>query len=109
MGILTVLKRKYIAYKFSSGKLNIIQYIESGQLSEIMSSHVEEGWELSSDYRMFDESFKTWSGKLRKGSISLEVSWEQGSLGEIVGPERVIQPMARKFKLVALKHPRWDA
>ncbi len=106
MGILKSIKKKYVAHKFSSENLNIIQDIQGNTFADILNAYRSDGWELVTDYRDFDTSIGKWQGKLRKGSIVLVVDWNQHELGQVVGPERVILPMSKTFNLQALKQPK---
>ncbi|GLR72203.1 hypothetical protein [Agaribacter marinus] len=106
MGILKSIKKKYVAHKFSSENLNIIQDIQGDTFVDILSAYRCDGWELVTDYRDFDASINKWQGKLRKGSIVLVLDWNQHKLGQVVGPERVIMPLSKAFSLQALKRPK---
>ena len=105
MSFFTKLNQKLVESRFKRKGLNIIQDIPTQQIKDIISSYVDEGWEIGSQYSNKDSLIDSGECAIRRGLSTLLFEWSENCKGSITGPERIVVSIASQNTLTALTSP----
>ena len=106
MDLFIILKRRYIARKFSLKDWRIIQPIPFNVFETLISDYVENGWEIESDYPQLTPDSRKWQCKLRRGSTVLACKWRKNEQGEVVGAARVVDNIGAVLNIPVYSQPQ---
>ena len=107
MSFFTKLNKKLVENRFKRKGLNIIQDIPTEQIEEIISTYVDEGWEIGPQYFNKDTLIDNGECAIRRGQSTLLFEWSENCKGSITGPERIVVSIANQHKLMALEAPQF--
>lgn len=105
--MLKFLGRKYVESKYRRNNLRVIEDIPAKKFGATLQAYTETGWELTDNYRSFNEDRERWRCKLRKGTSTLKCEWDKRHNGRISGPAYVVDGLGKEFGFAVLESPKW--
>ncbi|MFW8591381.1 hypothetical protein ACOI22_11305 [Glaciecola sp. 2405UD65-10] len=108
MNVFKTLRRRYVVWQYKKHKRNIIEGISITEFTAIIDQYHDQGWEVFSYTSLQLDGNTAWSGKLRKGSISLLCNWSLTNEGSIIGPARVMKGVGAELNMPIQTHPHFN-
>jgi hypothetical protein len=105
MGLFTAIGKKLKAARFKRNDLRIIQLIQTETIHSILNTLVSEGWEVASQFDSTASLDARGECIVRRGHSSLEFTLLAKNQGEIVGPARIVNALAKQYELVVQSSP----
>ncbi|WP_371195264.1 hypothetical protein [Glaciecola sp. SC05] len=103
--MLTNIRRYFIKSRFKRHDLKIIEGISFSSTKAILDTYVSEGWELGYQFSSAGSLASQGECIVRRGQSSLTFAHSETSQGSITGPTRIINDIAKQYKLPVLPFP----
>jgi hypothetical protein len=107
MGVITTIKRKIIAARFKRQHLSIVQLIPSEEINTILNSMVDEGWEVAAQHDTTASLDLHGECIIRRGQSTLHFTFSPTQIGEIFGPSRIIDALAKQYGMKVFSSPQY--
>lgn len=101
--------RRFARWRFQVRGLSTIQEIPDGTFLGIVSALEAEGWQVVSRYAGIDAGIDYDCIRIQHDGTRLKCEWDRWDEWSIEGPAPIIQPLAARFGLSAVRRSRWDS